>query len=137
MDEEEFRRLLDLFPVVRPRDYHIDLDPSRQSTTRPTQDDDVALETVAYTLLSLPSLAFDYEICIAGEEMAGRMGGAGGDQKKQAIKLLIYTMGAAEAKKFCNAFQQVHRRLVYEELSLDAARSIINSTRSSGEQLSS
>ncbi|XP_057986525.1 DEAD-box ATP-dependent RNA helicase 52C-like [Hevea brasiliensis] len=41
MDEEEFRRLLDLFPVVRPRDYHIDLDPSRQSTTRPTQDDDV------------------------------------------------------------------------------------------------
>ncbi|KAF2291877.1 hypothetical protein GH714_035965 [Hevea brasiliensis] len=113
MDEEEFRRLLDLFPVVRPRDYHIDLDPSGQSTTRPTQDDDVALETVAYTLLSISPVLW------------------------LLIMRFALQMGAAEAKKFCNAFQQVHRRLVYEELSLDAARSIINSTRSSGEQLSS
>ncbi|KAJ9172282.1 hypothetical protein P3X46_015538 [Hevea brasiliensis] len=126
MDEEEFRRLLDLFPVVRPRDYHIDLDPSRQSTTRPTQDDDVKKWQDAW------------------EEQEG-------DQKEtsnqtidlhdafwEKLKLAAEKkMGAAEAKKFCNAFQQVHRRLVYEELSLDAARSIINSTRSSGEQLSS
>ncbi|XP_020532936.1 uncharacterized protein LOC105628964 isoform X2 [Jatropha curcas] len=38
MDEEEFRRLLDLFPVVRSRDYHYDSDPSRQSTSRPPQN---------------------------------------------------------------------------------------------------
>ncbi|CAI0541976.1 unnamed protein product [Linum tenue] len=31
-------------------------------------------------------------------------------------------VGAAEAKRFCKAFQQVHRKLVYEELSLDAAQ---------------
>ncbi|CAN1250203.1 hypothetical protein LINPERPRIM_LOCUS7360 [Linum perenne] len=33
MDEEEFRRRLELFPVVRSPDYHIDLDPSRQSNS--------------------------------------------------------------------------------------------------------
>ncbi|XP_043703495.1 uncharacterized protein LOC122653652 isoform X2 [Telopea speciosissima] len=31
-------------------------------------------------------------------------------------------VGAAEAEKFCKAFQVVHRKLVYEELSLDVAR---------------
>ncbi|KAG6761146.1 hypothetical protein POTOM_034342 [Populus tomentosa] len=34
MDEQEFRRLLDLFPVVRPRNYHIEIYPSRQSSSR-------------------------------------------------------------------------------------------------------
>ncbi|EOY32998.1 Uncharacterized protein TCM_041006 isoform 2, partial [Theobroma cacao] len=33
MDEQEFRRLLNLFPVVRPRDYHAELDSLRQSTS--------------------------------------------------------------------------------------------------------
>uniref|UniRef100_A0A2P2J752 Uncharacterized protein MANES_01G177900 n=1 Tax=Rhizophora mucronata TaxID=61149 RepID=A0A2P2J752_RHIMU len=34
MDEEEFQRLLDLFPIVRPRDYHIGTEPARQSSCR-------------------------------------------------------------------------------------------------------
>ncbi|XVF69438.1 hypothetical protein PTKIN_Ptkin11bG0081600 [Pterospermum kingtungense] len=34
MDEGEFRRLPDLFPVVRPRHHHVELDSSRQSTSR-------------------------------------------------------------------------------------------------------
>ncbi|XP_022863450.1 uncharacterized protein LOC111383567 isoform X2 [Olea europaea var. sylvestris] len=37
MDESEFRRCLQLFPVVRSRDYHMDLDGSRQSTSLSAQ----------------------------------------------------------------------------------------------------
>ncbi|XP_021664631.2 uncharacterized protein LOC110653347 isoform X2 [Hevea brasiliensis] len=106
MDEEEFRRLLDLFPVVRPRDYHIDLDPSRQSTTRPTQDDDVKKWQDAW------------------EEQEG-------DQKETSNQ----TIDLHDA--FWEKLKLAAEKKVYEELSLDAARSIINSTRSSGEQLSS
>ncbi|XP_021631935.1 uncharacterized protein LOC110629258 isoform X2 [Manihot esculenta] len=100
MDEEEFRRLLDLFPVVRPRDYHIDLDPSRQSTSRRRQNEDVKKWQDAW------------------EEQEGD----NKESSNQAIdlhdafweKLKLAAeekMGTAEAKKFCNAFQQVHRRL--------------------------
>ncbi|OIW04179.1 hypothetical protein TanjilG_00739 [Lupinus angustifolius] len=37
-------------------------------------------------------------------------------------------VGAEEAERFCKAFQQVHKKLVYEELSLDSAQSFINSS---------
>ncbi|XP_058107422.1 uncharacterized protein LOC131251004 isoform X3 [Magnolia sinica] len=36
-------------------------------------------------------------------------------------------VGAANADRFCKAFQRVHAKLVYEELSSDAARRFINS----------
>ncbi|KAL3828684.1 hypothetical protein ACJIZ3_017486 [Penstemon smallii] len=36
-------------------------------------------------------------------------------------------VGAAEAEIFCKAFQQVYKKLVYEELTQNAARSFINS----------
>ncbi|KAH7560782.1 hypothetical protein JRO89_XS10G0101100 [Xanthoceras sorbifolium] len=39
MDENEFRRLLDLFPVVRSRDYQFELDSSRQSTSQSAQNE--------------------------------------------------------------------------------------------------
>ncbi|XP_057479752.1 uncharacterized protein LOC130767019 isoform X2 [Actinidia eriantha] len=39
MDEFEFQRVLNLFPIVRPRDYHADLVSSRQSTAQPAQSE--------------------------------------------------------------------------------------------------
>ncbi|CAA2986727.1 Hypothetical predicted protein [Olea europaea subsp. europaea] len=41
-------------------------------------------------------------------------------------------MGPTEAERFCRAFQQVYNKLVYEELTLDAARKFINSSGFSG-----
>ncbi|KAJ4724480.1 Octanoyltransferase [Melia azedarach] len=38
-------------------------------------------------------------------------------------------VGAAEAEKFCQAFRQIHKKLVHEGLSLDAARNYINSSK--------
>ncbi|KAB1215568.1 hypothetical protein CJ030_MR4G017898 [Morella rubra] len=42
-------------------------------------------------------------------------------------------VGAAAAERFCKAFQQIHKKLVREELSLDAARSFINLSKGSAE----
>ncbi|KAJ9146596.1 hypothetical protein P3X46_028838 [Hevea brasiliensis] len=125
MDEEEFRRLLDLFPVVRPRDYHIDFDLSRQSTSRSLQD-----EAAKNWLDSWEEQEGDEK---ETSNQAIDLHDAFWEKLKLAAERKV---SAAEAKRFCNAFQQVHRRLVYEELSLDAARIFINS-KSSGKQFSS
>ncbi|KAK9999366.1 hypothetical protein SO802_018969 [Lithocarpus litseifolius] len=37
-------------------------------------------------------------------------------------------VGAVEAERFCKAFQRIHSKLVHEELSLDAAWSLLNSS---------
>ncbi|XP_022863449.1 uncharacterized protein LOC111383567 isoform X1 [Olea europaea var. sylvestris] len=107
MDESEFRRCLQLFPVVRSRDYHMDLDGSRQSTSLSAQTE-VEWED-----------AWD------------------GDNDREAFwdKLKLAAtekMGPAEAERFCKAFQRVYNKLVYEELTLDAARKFVNSSGSSG-----
>ncbi|XP_019252751.1 PREDICTED: uncharacterized protein LOC109231541 [Nicotiana attenuata] len=41
MDELEFRRLLERFPIVRFRDYHIDSDTSRRTTTQSLEKEEV------------------------------------------------------------------------------------------------
>ncbi|KAL9316037.1 hypothetical protein ACSQ67_017038 [Phaseolus vulgaris] len=46
----------------------------------------------------------------------------------QLIDLMFQQMGAEEAERFCKAFRQVHKKLVNEELSLDAARSFLKSS---------
>ncbi|XP_015578988.1 uncharacterized protein LOC107261793 [Ricinus communis] len=114
MDEEEFRRRLNLFPVVRPRDYHIDLDPSRQSTSRPPLDEAKKWQD-----------AWEEEPPEWGKKEIDNHDAFWEKLKAAAER----KMGAAEAKRFCNAFQKVHRQLVYKELSLDAACNFINSTR--------
>ncbi|KAM7278344.1 hypothetical protein ACFE04_005478 [Oxalis oulophora] len=46
------------------------------------------------------------------------------------LKLVAETkVGAAEAEKFCWALQEVHQKLVYKELSSDAAWKFLNSSR--------
>nr|GLL36005.1 uncharacterized protein LOC109166992 isoform X2 [Ipomoea trifida] len=44
---------------------------------------------------------------------------------KQAAEKQV---GEEEAEKFCKAFQEVYKKLVYEELSLDAARKFLSSS---------
>ncbi|KAJ4848563.1 hypothetical protein Tsubulata_007865 [Turnera subulata] len=122
MDDQEFRRLLDLFPVVRPRDYHIELDPSKQSTSRSVPEKTQAAKKWK-------------DACEEGDPKPEENKAIDGnvtfwEKLKSAAER---KMGAEEAKRFCQAFQQVHRKLVYEELSLDAARSFINSSKGCGQ----
>ncbi|CAI9778280.1 unnamed protein product [Fraxinus pennsylvanica] len=106
MDESEFRRCLELFPVVRSRDYHMDSDSLRQSTS--------------------------------GSAKTEKWHDArdGGDKREafwNKLKLAATEkMDPTEAERFCKAFQQVYNKLVYEELTLDAARKFINSSGASG-----
>ncbi|KAM5584921.1 hypothetical protein ABKV19_004344 [Rosa sericea] len=115
MDEAEFRRLLLLFPVVRSRDYHAESEQSRESTSK-----------------SAESLALK-EWQDAWDE------GEKKDVEKETrdehdafwekLKLVAERkVGATEAERFCKAFQRVHEKLVYEELSLDAAKTFLNSS---------
>ncbi|KAF9592157.1 hypothetical protein IFM89_012586 [Coptis chinensis] len=109
MDEQEFGRVLKLFPIVRSRDYHPESESSRESTSR-----------------------------MATAELSEWQDAWGEDDKKgteiqdikrddpfwEKLKLAAErAVGAAKAERFCKAFQSVHRKLVCEELSMDAAES--------------
>ncbi|KAL6564851.1 hypothetical protein OROMI_016301 [Orobanche minor] len=110
MDETEFREILEVFPVVRSRDYHADSDSSSQVTrSAPTEEvkewQDARNDEDERGLEIVGDEAFWGKLKSAAEEK----------------------VGAADAEIFCKAFQQIYKKLVYEELSLDAARNIINS----------
>ncbi|XP_030522222.1 uncharacterized protein LOC115735233 [Rhodamnia argentea] len=119
MDDQEFKRLLDLFPLVRSRDYCADEDSSGQSTSQSTRD------SLVKELRGPLAEVEDSEPRTVIEQSDAFWG-----------KLLLAAerkVGAAEAERFCEVFQQVHRKLVYEELTLDAAQKFINSSRSPSE----
>ncbi|XP_034222228.1 uncharacterized protein LOC117632769 isoform X2 [Prunus dulcis] len=97
MDEAEFRRLLDLFPIVRSRDYHV----------KEWQD------------------AWDEGDKKEVEKQGLDQHGAFWEKLKLVAERKV---GEAEAERFCKAFQQIHKKLVYEELSLDAAQKFLNSS---------
>ncbi|XP_051134282.1 uncharacterized protein LOC127253647 [Andrographis paniculata] len=103
MDEREFQKVLELFPVVRSRDYHAELDPSRPSTQSGQSSEVKEWQD--------------------GWNTEDRKEAFWGKLKSAAEK----KVGAADAENFCKAFQQVYKKLVYEELTLDAAKNIINS----------
>ncbi|WCJ20558.1 hypothetical protein M5689_002780 [Euphorbia peplus] len=97
MEEDEFERVLDMFPVVRSRDYRY------QTESDPSKSENAAADS-------------DRQ-----------------DAFWEKLKLVVVDkLGPMEAQRFCDAFQRVHRQLVYEELSLDAARSLLNSITTSG-----
>ncbi|WRX31994.1 hypothetical protein QQP08_026495 [Theobroma cacao] len=97
MDEQEFRRVLNLFPVVRPRDYHAELDSLRQSTS-----------------------------CSASNKALKDWQDAWNDGERKEMENQEIDLHA-EADKFCKAFQHVHKKLVLEGLSFDAAQKFLNS----------
>ncbi|OMO77948.1 hypothetical protein COLO4_24933 [Corchorus olitorius] len=114
MDEREFERLLELFPVVRPRDYNAELDSSIQSTS---------------SSASKKVLEDRQDASNNGERK--ELENQGTDQHDGFWRKLKVTaeskMGAAEADTFCRAFQYVHKKLVSEGLSSDAAQKFLNS----------
>ncbi|XP_035546347.1 uncharacterized protein LOC109004032 isoform X2 [Juglans regia] len=119
MDEVEFRRLLDLFPVVRSRDYRVELEASRESTSRSSQSEIKEWQD-----------AWDE----GNKNEVKNQGISQQDAFWGKLKLAAERkVGAAEAERFCKAFQQIHKKLVHEELSFDAAQSFINSSKSSEE----
>lgn len=119
MDEFEFRRILELFPIVRSCDYQADSESSGQSTSQSAQDEELKEWQNAW------DSGANKEIEIHGIDQR--------DAFWEKLKLVAEKkVGAAEAKRFCKAFQHVHQKLVYEELSLDAARRFINSSKAYG-----
>ncbi|XAR56174.1 hypothetical protein NMG60_11036538 [Bertholletia excelsa] len=116
MDEYEFQRLLNIFPVVRSRDYHADSDSlssSSQSTTQLAQSENGwdGADKKEIKILESEHDAFWEKLKMAAEKK----------------------VGAAEAERFCKAFKRIHMQLVYGELSLGAARRFLSSSKISEE----
>ncbi|KAF7815580.1 uncharacterized protein G2W53_029549 [Senna tora] len=113
MDESEFRRVLQLFPVVRSRDYCVRLSLSLLFSS-----------CLGFIVLWEWQDAWDdkdREIEIQGAEQH--------DAVWSKIKSVAERkVGAEEAERFCKAFQQIHKKLVREGLTPDAARNFINSS---------
>ncbi|XP_043703494.1 uncharacterized protein LOC122653652 isoform X1 [Telopea speciosissima] len=109
MDDQEFRRILDVFPIVRSRDYCADSElPRHQSASHSARDE-----------------LTEWQNAWSEEDKKGtEIQGIDTEEPFwEKLKLAAERkVGAAEAEKFCKAFQVVHRKLVYEELSLDVAR---------------
>ncbi|CAL0307473.1 unnamed protein product [Lupinus luteus] len=115
MDESEFQRLLQLFPVVRSPHYCVESasSSSRQIASGSAQDEVVK------------------EWHDAWDERDNGFQSQGIQNDSFWRKLnseAAEKVGAEEAERFCKAFKQIHKKLVYEELSLDAAQSFINSS---------
>ncbi|KAF3779429.1 hypothetical protein EJ110_NYTH41176 [Nymphaea thermarum] len=112
MDEAEFRRLLDLFPVVRSRSYCADDEASKASTSREAREE-VAQWQEAWGEAERKE---DLEIDI-NDPFWGKL--------RLAAERKV---SSEEAERFCNAFQMVHKKFVYEALSSDAANRILHSS---------
>ncbi|KAK1402797.1 Chaperonin 10 [Heracleum sosnowskyi] len=116
MEEYEFRQILDLFPVVRSRNYRADSGSSKQATSRSVQNEQLDEWQDAWDSDS------NKNIDIKGSEEH--------DEFWKKLRLAAAKkLGAAEADRFCKEFQHVHKKLVYEELSLDAAQRFLNSSK--------
>ncbi|PIA59971.1 hypothetical protein AQUCO_00400686v1 [Aquilegia coerulea] len=114
MDENEFRRVLNLFPIVRSRDYYPESDLSRESTSRTATDE-----------MSEWQDAWGEE----DKKVTESQGVDRDDPFWEKLKLAAESkVGATEAEKFCRAFQTVHKKLVCEELRKDASPSYNNLT---------
>ncbi|KAB2012867.1 hypothetical protein ERO13_D09G105400v2 [Gossypium hirsutum] len=113
MDEQEFRRLLDLFPVVRSGDYHAESASSRQAASCSASNEAIK----------------DWQDAWHDERKETENQGTDlHDKFWQKLKLTAEKkVGAAEADKLCKAFQHVHRKLVYEGLSFEAAQKFLHS----------
>ncbi|XP_004250904.2 uncharacterized protein [Solanum lycopersicum] len=117
MDEQEFQRLLELFPAVRSPDYYLDLDASSQSTSQSKQKEEW------YQVKQLQDGQSKGCVVESNTRAMGHGEAFWGKLKEAAEK----KMNPAEAEEFCKTFRQVYRKLVDEELSLEAAQSLLRS----------
>ncbi|KAI5433392.1 uncharacterized protein LOC127117864 [Lathyrus oleraceus] len=117
MDESEFQRLLQLFPTVRSRDYTEEESSSKQlasgSGSRSAQEE----LNEWHDAWNEKDRDFENQGINKHDSFWSKL-------KSEAAK----KVGTEEAEKFCQAFQQIHKRLVNEELSLDSARNLVNSS---------
>ncbi|CAL5071526.1 unnamed protein product [Urochloa decumbens] len=102
MDEKEFRRTLELFPVVRSRDYCAEPGTSSRGTKQPLRVQD-ATKSNKKDSSSAEDL-FMQKLKMAAEKK----------------------IGATKAEFFCKAFEEAHEKLVYKELNLDAAKKFLS-----------
>ncbi|PON75697.1 octanoyltransferase [Parasponia andersonii] len=116
MDEREFRRLLDLFPVVRSRDFVVESESSRQSTSKPSRNEELKEWQDAW------QEGGNKQIEIKGLDQRD----AFWKKLKSAAERKV---GAAEAERFCKTFRRIHNKLVYEELSSEAAQNLLKLSR--------
>ncbi|XP_062082277.1 uncharacterized protein LOC133788712 [Humulus lupulus] len=115
MDEHEFRRILDLFPVVRSRDFVFQVESessSRQSSSKPPQNEELK----------------DWQD--AWEEGGSKQVEIKGPDHNEAFwkklkSAVARKVGAADAEKFCKTFQRIHNKVVNKELSSEAAQSFL------------
>uniref|UniRef100_A0A0E0LNY6 Uncharacterized protein n=1 Tax=Oryza punctata TaxID=4537 RepID=A0A0E0LNY6_ORYPU len=99
MDEREFRRMLELFPVVRSRDYCAESGTSSKGTTQQSR----------------------------AQEASGGNKKESSDQFMRKLKMAAEKkVGATKAELFCKTFEEAHKKLVYKELNLDAAQRFLN-----------
>ncbi|KAI4340477.1 hypothetical protein MLD38_025307 [Melastoma candidum] len=114
MDEREFKRILALFPVVRSRDFCADQDSSGGSTSHSVHDDPVEEWHDAWD---------------NGDKNDQNNEGIDANDAfwKKLKSTVARKVGVTEAEKFCSAFQQAHRKLVFEVMNADAAKKYIES----------
>ncbi|KAL0648079.1 hypothetical protein Bca4012_046370 [Brassica carinata] len=112
MDEQEFRSILQLFPVVRSRDHRVDLDSS--DSKQSTSSQSVVEREVS---VSEPK---DLKDCRTDQDTFTFW-----DKLRAAAAKKV---GEVEAERFCKAFEKLHKKLVYEELDPETAkRYLLNS----------
>nr|VDD33973.1 unnamed protein product [Brassica oleracea] len=119
MDEQEFRSILQLFPVVRSRDHRVDLDSSvsKQSTSVVEQECDETWNHSKQVSVSEPK---DLKDCRTDQDTFTFW-----DKLRAAAAKKV---GEVEAERFCKAFEKLHKKLVYEELDPETAkRYLLNS----------
>ncbi|XP_018446647.1 uncharacterized protein LOC108818244 isoform X3 [Raphanus sativus] len=111
MDEQEFRSILNLFPVVRSRDHRSELDSSSpaQSTSQSIVERELSVDEPK----DFKDLKTDQDTFTFWDKL----------RTAAANKV-----GEVEAERFCKAFEKLHKKLVYEELDPETAkRYLLNS----------
>ncbi|XP_009121864.1 uncharacterized protein LOC103846654 isoform X1 [Brassica rapa] len=121
MDEQEFRSILQLFPVVRSRDHRVDLDSSdsNQSTSQSVveRECDETWNHLKQVSVGEPK---DLKDCRTDQDTFTFW-----DKLRAAAAKKV---GEVEAERFCKAFEKLHKKLVYEELDPETAkRYLLNS----------
>ncbi|XP_045831857.1 uncharacterized protein LOC123923216 [Trifolium pratense] len=118
MDQAEFQRLLQLFPSVRSRDYTEESSSSSRQLA-PGSGSRSAQEELNEWHDAWNENDKDFE-----NQGTSKHDSFWSKLKSEAAK----KVGTEEAERFCKAFQQVHKRLVNEELSLDVARNFVKAS---------
>nr|ACU16886.1 unknown [Glycine max] len=97
MDEAEFQRLLQLFPVVRSRDYTAEASSSKQIASGSAQNEVKEWQD-----------AWDERDKDFEKQGINQQDSFWSKLKSEAAR----KVGAEEAERFCKAFQQIHKKLV-------------------------